>query len=47
MAKPNETHGWAVKSEPEPKQFWMITAKAKNYHMNEPKAKPEIGVPVT
>jgi len=49
MAKPNQTHEWAVKSEPEPKQFLMIVAEAeaKNYYMMEAKAEPEIGVPVT
>jgi len=33
MAKPNETAGWAVEFELQPKQFWMIAARAeaKNY----------------
>jgi len=37
-----------VESEPEPKQPWMIAAgaEAKNFFMVEPKAEPEIWVPV-
>jgi len=26
MKKPNETDRWAVESEPEPKQLWMLAA---------------------
>jgi len=48
MSKQNETDSWAVESESEPKQLWMIAAgaKAQNLH-SEPKAEPEVWVPIT
>jgi len=31
MAKPNGTDKWSVELEPEPKQLWMVAAKAKSF----------------
>jgi len=47
MAKPNvtDTDRWAGESEPEPMQFWMISAGAETTNCQI--VAPEIWVPVT